>query len=86
MSAKPDFSGVWLVDTGRSRLMSPAFARMLMRIEHREPDFVQTIRVDLPDGRKQFSAFSGGPAAANSPTTRRAAPGAAAPSGRATRC
>ena len=59
MTSKPDFTGIWLLDTARSKLFSPAFARMLMRIVHREPEFEQTIRVDLPDGRVQLSTFAG---------------------------
>jgi hypothetical protein len=59
MSTKPDFTGIWRLDPKRSKLMSPPFARMLMKIAHAEPDFAQIIRVDLADGRPQLSNFRG---------------------------
>ena len=59
MSNKPDFTGIWRLVPERSRLMSPPVARTLMRIVHREPDFEQSIRADLADGRSQLSIFRG---------------------------
>jgi hypothetical protein len=59
MSTKPDFSGLWRLDVARSRLLGPGTARMLMKIEHREPNFAQSIKADFEDGRSQLSTFRG---------------------------
>lgn len=55
----PNFTGLWRVDLARSNLLSPPVARILMKIDHREPDFVQDMRTDLPDGRSMASTFRG---------------------------
>ena len=59
MSTKPDLTGLWRLDLARSKLLGPGTARMLMKIEHREPHFAQIIKAEFADGRTQLSTFRG---------------------------
>ena len=54
-----EFSGTWRLDFTRSKLHGPTPAGMLMRIEHRDPAFTQTIRLEYADGRSMQSVFEG---------------------------
>jgi len=48
---RPDFTGVWEADLEKSILHGPVPKRMLVRIQHREPQLVQQVLVTYADGR-----------------------------------
>jgi uncharacterized protein YbbK (DUF523 family) len=48
MATRPNFTGVWEADLARSVLRGPRPARILSKIEHREPHLVQEL---VADGR-----------------------------------
>ena len=50
---RPDFSGIWELNLEKSVLRGPAPKRILVRIQHREPDLVQQILITNADGSKQ---------------------------------
>ena len=60
---RPDFTGIWRVDLARSQLKIPPPREMVMRITHREPEFVQDVRtVDGAGGVRsgRFAGVTGG--------------------------
>jgi len=50
---RPDFSGIWEFNLEKSILRGPAPKRILVKIQHREPDLVQQILITHADGSKQ---------------------------------
>jgi hypothetical protein len=49
---RPDFSGIWELNLEKSILRGPAPKRILVKIEHREPELVQQILITYADGNK----------------------------------
>ncbi len=50
---RPDFTGIWELNLEKSVLRGPVPKRVLAKIEHREPELTQEIRVTYADGSRQ---------------------------------
>jgi len=55
--ARPDFSGVWDWNSAKSVMRGPAPARMVVTIEHREPQLVQRVAMTGADGSERSQTF-----------------------------
>jgi len=56
--ARPDFSGVWRLDSPASQFHGPAPTTLIMKIEHRAPDLVQQIVATDAAGTERRSVFT----------------------------
>lgn len=50
---RPDFTGIWELDLKKSVLRGPAPKRILVKIQHREPELVQQFLITYADGSTQ---------------------------------
>jgi hypothetical protein len=57
-TSRPDFTGVWEMNFERSILRGSAPKRTVVRIEHREPQLIQDIRVTDVHGTEQRLTFT----------------------------
>ncbi len=55
---RPNFSGIWRLDTEASKFHGPAPAALLMKIEHTDPDLVQHILAADATGTERRSMFA----------------------------
>ncbi len=56
--SRPNFSGVWQLNTEKSTFRGKAPGKILMKIEHTEPKLVQRILVAQPDGSENMLVFT----------------------------
>jgi hypothetical protein len=55
---RPDFTGVWEMNFAKSILRGSAPKRIVVRLEHREPQLIQEIRVTDTHGTEQRMTFT----------------------------
>jgi len=55
--ARPDFTGVWEMNLERSILRGPAPKRVVVEIEHHEPQLIQQIQLTPADGEERRLNF-----------------------------
>ncbi len=56
--SRPDFSGVWLLNIGKSTLHGEIPRRILVKINHDEPHITQNILVTSADDREERMTFT----------------------------
>lgn len=56
--ARPDFSGVWSLNISRSTLRVEIPKKILVKIQHREPNITQNVLVTSADDREQQMTFT----------------------------
>jgi len=57
-TARPDFTGLWEANLGKSLLRGRQARRILVKIEHNEPRLVQTIFMSYGDGAEERLGFT----------------------------
>jgi hypothetical protein len=53
---KPDFSGTWKMNREKSKFAGGGPDSLLIKIDHKEPAFVENWTVSTPDGERSFQA------------------------------
>jgi len=53
---KPDFSGTWKMNREKSKFAVGGPDSLLIKIDHKEPAFVENWTVSTPDGERSFQA------------------------------
>lgn len=53
---KPDFSGAWKMNREKSKFADGGPENLLIKVDHKEPTFVEDWKVSTPDGELSFQA------------------------------
>src|SRR5262245_6610142 len=53
---KPDFSGTWKLNREKSKFAGGGPDNLLIKIDHKEPSFVEDWKMSTPDGERSFQA------------------------------
>ncbi len=53
---KPDFSGSWKMNREKSKFADGGPDNLLIKVDHKEPAFVEDWKMSTPDGERSFQA------------------------------